>query len=189
MASILGLEVHEAASTGDYDTLEEFVKSGKYDINLGDDDWGNKTALHWSCQKGYVECIRLLLENGAKPLRTLTGWTPAHFAAENGKLSALRTLHTAGVRVDKKDNYGCTPRRLAEIYNHVECVKFLTQIEQEREELKCRAGSAYVSDDDEEEDDDVFSLPTTIAVEEKTDTSSTPPTSSRRRGQGNSRMR
>ena len=76
---------------------------------------------------GYVECIRLLLEHGAKPVRTLTGWTPAHFAAETGKLSALRALHSAGVRLDKKDNYGCTPKRLAEIYNHTECLKFLIQ--------------------------------------------------------------
>ncbi|RUS75140.1 hypothetical protein EGW08_017103, partial [Elysia chlorotica] len=81
---LLGLEVHEAASTGDYDSLEEYLSTGKYDLNLGDEDWGNKTALHWACQRGYVECIRLLLEHGAKPVRTVTGWTPAHFAAETG---------------------------------------------------------------------------------------------------------
>ncbi|GFS15053.1 ankyrin repeat domain-containing protein 66 [Elysia marginata] len=198
MASMLGLEVHEAASTGDYDSLEEFVSTAKYDLNLADEDWGNKTALHWACQRGYVECVRLLLENGAKPLRTVTGWTPAHFAAETGKLSALRALHNAGIRVDRKDIYGCTPRRLTEIYNHTECFKFLSQIEQEREEQRCRAGSAYTSDD-EDEDDDVFSLPTSIAVEEKTEKTeriektektqshSSPPASSRRRGQGSSR--
>ena len=59
MASILGLEVHEAASTGDYDALEEFVSSGKYDLNLADEDWGNKTALHWACQRGRLLLCRV----------------------------------------------------------------------------------------------------------------------------------
>ena len=77
---------------------------------------------------GYVECVRLLLEYGAKgTARTDTGWTPAHFAAESGKLTAIRALYTGGVSVCRKDVYGCTPRRVAEVYNHQECVKFLTQ--------------------------------------------------------------
>ena len=49
-----GLEIHDAASTGDYDALEEFVKTGKYDVNLKDIDASNRTALHWACQKGKV---------------------------------------------------------------------------------------------------------------------------------------
>ena len=53
-APMLGLEIHEAASTGDYDCLEELVISGKFDLNLGDEDWGNKTPLHWACQKGIL---------------------------------------------------------------------------------------------------------------------------------------
>lgn len=48
----MGLELHDAASTGDYDALEEYVKSGKYDLNLKDIDTHNRTALHWACQKG-----------------------------------------------------------------------------------------------------------------------------------------
>ena len=47
-----GLEIHDAASTGDYDTLEEYLKSGKVDVNLKDCEWNNRTALHWACAKG-----------------------------------------------------------------------------------------------------------------------------------------
>ena len=47
-----GLELHDAASTGDYDALEEYIRTGKYDLNLKDIDAGNRTALHWACQKG-----------------------------------------------------------------------------------------------------------------------------------------
>ena len=53
------------------------------------------------------------------------GWTPAHCAAEAGKVTILRALVAAGVPIDKKDKYGDTPRRLAETYGHWECVKFL----------------------------------------------------------------
>ena len=77
---------------------------------------------------GYVECIRLLLEFGANgTTRMSMGWTPAHSSAEAGKLSALRALVTAGVAVDRKDKYGDTPRRVAEIYGHKECAAFLAQ--------------------------------------------------------------
>ena len=53
------------------------------------------------------------------------GWTPAHCAAEAGKLGSLRALFAADVPIDKKDKYGDTPRRLAEIYGHQECMYFL----------------------------------------------------------------
>ena len=47
-----GLELHEAASVGDYDTLEELIFSKKIDINLKDPEWRERTALHWACSKG-----------------------------------------------------------------------------------------------------------------------------------------
>lgn len=49
---MIGLEIHEAASLGDHDALEEYIKSGRFDINQGDLNWGDKTPLHWASQKG-----------------------------------------------------------------------------------------------------------------------------------------
>ena len=54
------------------------------------------------------------------------GWTPAHCAAEAGKINILRALVAANVPIAKKDKYGDKPRKLAEMYGHWECVKFLT---------------------------------------------------------------
>lgn len=128
-----GLEMHDAASTGDFDSLEEYLKSGKIDVNFKDEEWNNRTALHWACAKGYVECIRLLLEHGADgTARNDFGWTPAHFAAETGKLTSLRALYTANMPIGLKDKYGDTPKRIAEIYGHLECVKFLDTSETEQ---------------------------------------------------------
>lgn len=59
--------------------------------------------------------------------RSDSGWTPAHFAAETGKITALRALNNANIPVGLADKYGDTPKRIAEIYGHTECVKFLEQ--------------------------------------------------------------
>ena len=49
-----GLELHEASSMGDYDALEDYLKSGKYDVNLQDPEWKNKTPLHWAAGRGQI---------------------------------------------------------------------------------------------------------------------------------------
>uniref|UniRef100_A0A672UC28 Uncharacterized protein n=1 Tax=Strigops habroptila TaxID=2489341 RepID=A0A672UC28_STRHB len=65
------------------------------------------------------ELVKLLVDHGARHcLRTDVGWTPAHFAAEAGRLGVLRTLHSLHAAMDAADLFGDTPRRLAEIYGH-----------------------------------------------------------------------
>jgi hypothetical protein len=53
-----GLELHEAASVGDQDSLEQYMRSGKYDVNLRDVEWGSRTALHWASTKGRLDTQR-----------------------------------------------------------------------------------------------------------------------------------
>jgi ankyrin repeat protein len=53
------------------------------------------------------------------------GWTPAHSAAEAGRITVLRALHNAHISIMKKDKYGERPREVAETYGHVDCVKYL----------------------------------------------------------------
>lgn len=75
---------------------------------------------------GQSEMVKLLVAHGARPcLRSDTGWTPAHFAAESGRLGVLRMLHSLHAAMDATDLFGDTPRRLAEIYGHKECARFL----------------------------------------------------------------
>ncbi|KAK2154990.1 hypothetical protein LSH36_251g00009 [Paralvinella palmiformis] len=151
---VTGLELHEACTLGDYDALEEYMKSGKYEnyINMKDPEWQNRTPIHWACSKGYVDCLRLLLEHGAKPnARMSMGWTPAHCAAETGKLHVLRALHNAGAAIYRKDKYGDTPKNVAQMYGHTECVKYLESIENER---KSRSEEPDSEDDTDEDTDD-----------------------------------
>ncbi|XP_029451917.1 ankyrin repeat domain-containing protein 66 [Rhinatrema bivittatum] len=125
-------ELHEIAALGDYDKLEELLKKGIYDPNYKDADWSDKTALHWVAAIGKNDVLRLLLDKGARPcLRTVVGWTPAHFAAQSGKLGVLRILHSVHAPIDVADFYGDTPKRIAEIYGNKDCVEFLDSAEEE----------------------------------------------------------
>lgn len=79
-----------------------------------------------SSSTGHTEIARLLIEHGARTgLRTEHGWTPAHFAAESGRLAVLQLLHSFHAPLDKEDICGDKPARLAEIYGHQDCFRFL----------------------------------------------------------------
>lgn len=76
--------------------------------------------------QGQSELVKLLVDHGAQHcLRSDVGWTPAHFAAESGRLGVLRTLHSLHAAMDAADLFGDTPKRLAEIYGHQDCSRFL----------------------------------------------------------------
>ncbi|XP_018119558.1 ankyrin repeat domain-containing protein 66 [Xenopus laevis] len=125
-------ELHQAAALGDYDLVSQILKKGLFDPNYKDGDWSDRTALHWAAAKGQADTVKLLIEYGARPcLRTDSGWTAAHFAAESGKLSVLRALHSLHAPIDLSDLHGDTPRRIAEIYGHKDCVKLLEVAEAE----------------------------------------------------------
>lgn len=75
---------------------------------------------------GHVSCVEKLLEHGADgEMRMSGGWTPAHCAAEKGSVAILKALVENGMSITKKDNTGDTPKRVAQIYGHKECVKFI----------------------------------------------------------------
>ena len=49
------LLLHEACATGDALKLEELgnsIRRGKIEVNAADEDWGDRTALHWAACKG-----------------------------------------------------------------------------------------------------------------------------------------
>ncbi|NXC40345.1 ANR66 protein, partial [Penelope pileata] len=146
-------ELHEAVASGDYDLVEEILRTGRCDPNHKDVDWSDRTPLHWAAAKGHSAMLRLLASRGARLcLRSAVGWTPAHFAAEAGRLGALRTLHALHAPMDAADPFGDTPRRLAEIYGHRECVKFLETAEVESRNYRRTAAMRGIPLDQVDED-------------------------------------
>lgn len=66
------------------------------------------------------------MEYGADPTaRMVGGWTPAHCAAETGRLNVLKVLIDQQSPVVIPDNSGDTPKRVAEIYGHTACIELL----------------------------------------------------------------
>ena len=79
-------ELHEAASTGELEALEECLKRG-LDPSEPGPEWGGKAPLHIACSNGYKKCVYVLLKAGADAnSRTDAGWTPAHCACERGQV-------------------------------------------------------------------------------------------------------
>ncbi|KAI7805075.1 ankyrin repeat domain-containing protein 66 [Triplophysa rosa] len=146
-------ELHQAAAVGDYDLVEEMIKKKSCDPNQKDIDWNNRTPLHWAASKGQTEVVRILMENGARAcLRTNNGWTPAHFAAESGRLAVLRLLHSLHAPIDKEDSSGDKPIRIAEIYGHEDCVRFLEKAGVESRNYRRMAKLKRMSLDDTDEE-------------------------------------
>ncbi|XP_059208521.1 ankyrin repeat domain-containing protein 66 [Centropristis striata] len=146
-------ELHQAAAAGDFDQVEEILKQNECNPNQRDIDWSYKTPLHWAAAKGHTETVRILIEHGARPcLRTEHGWTPAHSAAETGRLAVLRLLHSLHAPIDKEDCCGDKPVRIAEIYGHHDCVRFLKKAEIECQSYRKMAAQKGISMDDTDEE-------------------------------------
>ena len=133
--------LHELAATGDAKQLEVLFRvQGVKDIDERDEDIEGQTALHWAVRRGHTACCDILLQNGADPsLRMYHGWTPAHCAAEIGNVDILELLVRHSGEVLGEDNYGDTPKKVAQVYGHKHVVKFLETIE--RDVLVVKEGS------------------------------------------------
>jgi len=125
-------ELHEVCAAANHEALNDMMIAGKHDNNIDykDPDWDERAPLHWCAIRGRSDMLRKLLEKGAHPgVRSANGWTAAHYAAEGGKLSVLRALHSFHAPMDRVDLGGDTPRRIAEVYGQREAESYLKQAE------------------------------------------------------------
>ena len=80
----------------------------------------------YSYISGHAAFCRVRLENGTSPhSRMAGGFTPAHCAAEIGKLKILKLLAEHSADLWAADNSGATTKRIAEIYGHSHCVNYI----------------------------------------------------------------
>lgn len=99
----------------------------RVDVNLR--DHSNKTPLHWACEGGHLETVKLLVENGANLEATSSvGYnhslkTPLYYAAKNGNTEVISYLLSAGASVEKTPN----ALGMAILYGRLEAVKLLIE--------------------------------------------------------------
>jgi ankyrin repeat protein len=91
------------------------------------------TPLHYACDEGYDEIVRVLVEHGADPLvRDTNGLTPLHWAARRGReevceflLSLKNDQQKPRVDVNIQDEYGVTALSFACIKGHFKVADIL----------------------------------------------------------------
>ena len=111
---------HYAAEAGHKETLLALLDAG---CGVDATDRQDRTPLACAVQRGHADCVRLLLQRGAKE----DGWTLAHSAALQGDKEVLQTLLDAGLDVEASDERGETPLMCAARGGNVDCVRLLLQ--------------------------------------------------------------
>jgi ankyrin repeat protein len=86
------------------------------------------TGLHWACQDGNVECLRVLIKNKADvDCKAENGWAGLYFACQNGNPECLRLLIENNADVDYKNEGGVTGLHAACQNREVECIRLLVE--------------------------------------------------------------
>lgn len=85
-----------------------------------------RRALNWAAFNNRVPAVKLLIARGASlDLTNITGFTPAHHAAESGSLEALTVLIEAGADISIPNGRGLQPLDTARANGHTTVIQLL----------------------------------------------------------------
>ncbi|XP_070560828.1 ankyrin-1-like isoform X2 [Ptychodera flava] len=91
-------------------------------------DTQGRSPLHLAAEKGSIETVRVLLENGADVNRlTKQKRGPLHFAAARGHTEVVKLLLDEGSEINQRDRYLLTARDVAENKRHDDVVDLLEE--------------------------------------------------------------
>jgi ankyrin repeat protein/Ca2+-binding EF-hand superfamily protein len=91
-------------------------------------DSTESTPLHWACEGGHLETVKLLVEAGASANigGMWRGSTAVHLASRNGHVDVVKYLHSIGANMNAQDSWNyATPLILAAEGGHAETCAFL----------------------------------------------------------------
>ncbi|KAK6640321.1 hypothetical protein RUM44_012007 [Polyplax serrata] len=134
-----GRLLHQAALWDNHELLEDLLRGDEKEHINSQDSWG-RTPLHAAALTDKSKCLGVLLTSGADPdipcgpkgeLRTAL-----HISAECGHMSNVKLLLQYGAKLTAKDKLGLTPLDLAERSEQKECVPFLQEAANEKENHK-----------------------------------------------------
>jgi hypothetical protein len=95
-------------------------------VKLGE---SGETQLHHCAINGLTTSVKRLLSirNINVNVKDVNGWTPLHYAAENGHVEIARLLLQNGADVNAKGYDGWTPLHFAAIFGHVDILHLLVE--------------------------------------------------------------
>ncbi|GME97834.1 unnamed protein product [[Candida] boidinii] len=98
--------IHLAASNNSYSTLELLLNY--FNVCIDQRGENGYTPSHISCLKGFPNCLKVLLNNGAYPnIQDNNGNLPLHLAMSYGYLECIILLIKFNSKDDTKNNDGC----------------------------------------------------------------------------------
>ena len=106
--------LHLAANSGDWRALGYMLNSPSAQHMLNETNYSGSTPLHVAAAKGHVQCIEMLLGQGAMIHKCHKGLTPFMCACANGQKSAAKILFMAHpFQRDWTDDKGNTALHIA----------------------------------------------------------------------------
>jgi hypothetical protein len=123
--------IHCAALDGQLQVVEFLIARGGVDISQK--DLIGNTPLLCAASKGRMDTVKWLLSHGAiLDAKAPSGRTALHSAAAGGYLDVCELLVQLGSNPMEKEQFGKTPRALAEAYQHKSVIEFLKVAEQKK---------------------------------------------------------
>jgi len=123
--------IHCTSLDGQTEVVEFLVARGGVDVNQK--DLIGNTPLICAASKGRMETASWLISHGAQLEAVApSGRTALHSAAAGGYLDVCQLLVSLGADPTKKEQFGKSPRQLAEAYQHSHVSTFLKQAEIDR---------------------------------------------------------
>ena len=114
----------KACQNGQKSVVITFLKKGG--INVDKRDAGGLTPLHYACQKGARDIVKLLIENNADVnMASNTSVTPLHLAARLGNQEIIQSLIDAGADINATDKEGKSVLIYSVLAKKVEAAKYL----------------------------------------------------------------
>jgi len=126
------VDLFEATKDGKVDILRILITKGAVNVNAThkhEKEGQGLTALHLAVRHNHLDCMKLLIENGADINATDNfGFRPIHDAARYGYADCLRELVNNGAVIDGVKLHGLdyvTPLYYAIKCNSIECLQIL----------------------------------------------------------------
>jgi len=117
---------HLAARTKNSSVLKKLLS--KKEIEIDPMDNTGASPLIYASIIGDIECMKILLDNGANiNVIDINGRTPIFYALESGQIDALKLLIDKGADLNKKDKKGNTLLDFATINRNFEVIKLLLE--------------------------------------------------------------